>query len=128
MLRKSGNSTAVRVSLVMGALYHARIPRMTTETQTFISPRDLRAVRIECGACHAKTILPLDMPRSQEEARVFSTRFKCAHCPSEWFSHGEDADYLSAIAQLIQALAVIQARKDSKMSFTLEVFPPVTQL
>jgi hypothetical protein len=106
---------------------HARIPAMTSETQTFINPRDIRAVRIECGACHAKTIIPLDTPASQAEAREFCTRFKCRHCPSEWFTH-QDSDYLNAIAQLIQALAAVQGRKESKMSFTLEVFPPVTQL
>ena len=100
---------------------------MTTETQTFISPSDIRAVRVECGSCHAKTVIPLDTPRSREEARLFCTRFKCRHCPSEWFTH-QDADYLGAIAQLISAIAAIQDRDESKMSFTLEVFPPVTPL
>jgi len=97
---------------------------MTIETQTFIEPKDIKGIRIECSSCHTRTTVPLETEKSRGQAKELLSRFKCQHCPAEWFTV-KDSSYLELVAKFFDALAAMQAREDQKMSMLLEIASPM---
>lgn len=99
---------------------------MTTETQTFIPPQDIKGFRFECLSCHTKTIVSLQDERSRDQAKTLCTRFQCPHCKSEWFSQ-KDGSYLDLLAKFVDAIVAMQERENPSMVMMLEVTPSASQ-
>lgn len=97
---------------------------MTTETQTFISPSDIKAIRVECPSCHVKTSVALDSEQAVQRAIVLCTRFQCVHCHFECFTV-KDSSYAEALGRFIDTLVTMRAREnDGTKSITFQIATP----
>jgi hypothetical protein len=101
---------------------------MTTETQTFIQPSDLRAVRIECSKCHIKSIFSLADEESRKRVRVTFSNFQCPHCKETWFTH-QDGSYVDKVVKFFEGLEALKGRGSNEVivSFEISPMPSVSQ-
>ena len=86
---------------------------MTVETKEFITPFEIRAIRIECAACAAAYTFPID--------RDVDPPANCRSCGASWFPNEAVAerDGLSSFVSAIALLTKVEARSSRRLKLEL---------
>ena len=91
---------------------------MTFETQTFVSPQDIIALRFQCP-CGAKLSLPI----SERFRDALLGQQKCTNCHQYWIQGDQDQRF-SHLVNLVNSInAVQEASKDFKFNVMIELAP-----
>jgi len=97
---------------------------MAVEWRILITLDEITGIQWECGACHAKFIVPIS------DKSFFPG--KCPHCSDPWLVNGR-TDYhqrfFNAISEFRNAMETISAGTDSVACvFSLEVKPALRDI